>query len=496
MNVLIGIDLLLSYLNRIDYLEGIMILFRWLDRLNYKRYIDIGSMTILTHFVKIDSFRNLKGFNLLAKIPPKNLFVRIIENQINSTVANGNKNIQTLLIQLNYLLEGEIDYIITEDKDLHDIAKQLVIDDKIYSIENFLERCAAEHRELDETKGITLRTVKFGSLSFNDPFFKTFIQEYAPYYYEWFKKKALDDVFVAQDVHGGIKALLKLKIEDVNEDYSDITPVFKPAKRLKICSLKADYTANKLGQRMIKIVFEEALKNAVDEIYITVFNNSPQRKRLIGMIQGWGFKYTAVKGEKELVFVRPMKKGLTDTPSTCYPYQDIHANSFIISLRKEYASLLLPSIESRNHVDDLEPYKSAIRKVLIIGEAHENMKKGTVLLFFQKSKNKEERGIIAAGIVENTYCNFSNEQDFYTRCRKRSFLSNESLNKYWIIYNKKPFVIDFLFTYSFNENLISEERIKDVGINNFSDKQICQLSSAQFMELIKGSEYEKNIVVN
>lgn len=496
MKILIGTDLLLSYLNRTDYMEGIMILFRWLERLKYKKYIDFGSVVVLTHFVELNEFRNLKGFEVLKKVTPKNFIIRIIENQINSVNVRNSKNIKTQLMQLNYLLEGDVDYIITEDKDIHDVARQLSIDDKVYAIEDFLEKCVAEHRELDETKGIALRTVKFGSLSLNDPFFNTFINEYAPYYYEWFKKKATDDVYVAQDLDGNIRALLKLKLEGVDEDYSDISPKFKPATRLKICSLKADYTSNKLGQRMIKIIFEIALKYNVDEIYITIFNNSPQRKRLIGMIQGWGFQNVAVKGEKELVFVRSMKKQLTDNPCTYYPYQDGNAQSFIISLRKEYASILLPSIEHRNNMDDIEPYKSAIRKVLVIGETHANLTSGDSLLFYQKSDKIKECGIIAAGVVERVYHSFINEKDFHTRCRKRSFLSDETLEKYWLKYNKKPIVIEFLFTYSFKDDFIAQSRLNDLEITGLNNKQVFQLSQNEFKELIKGSHYEKNIITN
>ena len=66
--------------------------------------------------------------------------------------------------------------------------------------------------------------------------------------------------------------MLKLKIEDVDEDYSDIIPLFPKAKRLKICSLKVDYTGEKLGERFMRIIFDHALENKVDEIYVTIFN--------------------------------------------------------------------------------------------------------------------------------------------------------------------------------------------------------------------------------
>lgn len=285
-------------------------------------------------------------------------------------------------------------------------------------------------------------------------------------------------------------------METENEDYSNIIPTFKPAKRLKICSLKADYTGNKLGQRMMKIVFEEALRYDVDEIYVTVFNTSPQRKRLIGMIQGWGFRRVGVKDQKELVFARCMNKQLTDNPCTCYPYQDVNAASFVVSLRKDYASMLLPTLECRIHKDDVEPYKSAIRKVLVIGEELEEMNCGSVLLFFQKSDEKKENRVVAAGVVEKVYSNFSDEKEFYSRCRRRSFLSNELLSKYWDVYDKRPVVVEFLYTYSFNEDFIGEEQFNKLGIKDLYNEQVFRLTNNNFKNLIQGSNYEKNIVIN
>jgi hypothetical protein len=59
---------------------------------------------------------------------------------------------------------------------------------------------------------------------------------------------------------------LYLKIEGAEENYSDITPVLPPRKRLKIGTLKVGLNGYRIGERFLKIVFDNALVNRVEEI--------------------------------------------------------------------------------------------------------------------------------------------------------------------------------------------------------------------------------------
>ena len=77
-----------------------------------------------------------------------------------------------------------------------------------------------------------IKKVLLGDLDINDVFFNSFKEDY-PEYEEWFFRKKNDTVSVIME-NNKIKALLKLKIENETEDYSNIIPDFKPKKRLKI----------------------------------------------------------------------------------------------------------------------------------------------------------------------------------------------------------------------------------------------------------------------
>jgi hypothetical protein len=49
---------------------------------------------------------------------------------------------------------------------------------------------------------------------------------------------------------------------------------FTPKKRLKIGTLKVELNGFKLGERLLKVVFDNALVQRVDEIYVTIFPRS------------------------------------------------------------------------------------------------------------------------------------------------------------------------------------------------------------------------------
>jgi hypothetical protein len=87
-------------------------------------------------------------------------------------------------------------------------------------------------------------------------------------------------------------AFLYLKVEDQREPYHDIAPAFTPKKRVKIGTLKVELNGFKLGERLLKVVFDNALVQRVDEIYVTIFPRSilktPGSKRVDSSNIFWG----------------------------------------------------------------------------------------------------------------------------------------------------------------------------------------------------------------
>lgn len=493
MKVLIGTDILLSYLKKKDMVDGISLLFRWLTLTKSSWYIDIASISVLTHFVPINDLANLKGFQILKHIWPKStLMNHLIEIQKNS--RNVGPELMALLPQLNYLRFNDVDFLITENQTTHQLSRLFKVDERVLTIEEFIEECSVDFAEFDDSKGVVIKMVKFGTLDINDAFFNSFKEEYDPYYHIWFKKKAADDVYIAQDEMGRLRGLLKLKVENYDEDYGDIVPLLKPKKRLKISSFKADYTGQKLGERFMRIVFETALREHVEEIYITLYPTSRQRKRLVGMISQWGFFYYGVKDGSERVYVRSFEKRMKDDAKACYPFHSTRNGVFIIPIYYGYAMLLLPPFMNNNY--EIDNSKQAIKKVLILHEMHQHLQKGAVLVFMQKKHQEVKSELVAIGVVENVYCSFCKEEDFINRCRKRSVLSKDLLHQFWHRADENPVVVEFLYMYHFDIP-IQVNPIELCNSRNMIRNQCpVEISRNSFFELFAHSTYEKNLVVD
>lgn len=491
--VLIGTDLLISYLRNADYSDGIAIVFRWVQLIGARRIADMGSVFILTHFVSDSEAKRLKGFDFIKTMPALNIGLQYYAKSMMMDAK-----MKALLMQLNLLEKGMADILITENRETHFLAMQRSYDDRVYTIEEFIEMCVTEHRELDEMRGVVLEKVKFGTLSLSDRFFKTFIDEYAPYYFTWFEKKANDFVYVAKDTEGGLHALLKLKEETITENEREIKPSLPAGKYLKISSLKVDYTGQKLGERFLRIIFDEAVEKKVDYIYYTIYGNSNQRKRLIGMLSKWGFRKWGTKVTGEQVYLKLLRRELCPEPILQYPFQNRECKTYLIAIEGNFSDLLVPPTEDRSHFYDFEPFKNAIRKLLILDSRNVQVKTGDCLLFYRKGKNDAKSFITAAGVVDGLYTSFVNEDHFIRRCQKRSILPHQALHEYWLKYEGKPVIVDFMHNYSFTIGEIRKEKIVSAGIdlNRLRLNALQELSGEQVRMLIDGTEYEKDFVVD
>lgn len=497
MKILLGTDILLYYIKNMEMAESISILFTWMERIKANPYVDVSSIAILTNFISLDSFKELNRFNVLKSIAPKANSISALEKQILSYEDRNELSLRPLLAQLNYLACNEVDLLITENREMHTLALKAGIDDCVYSIEEFIERMCIEHRDLDDTRGVAIRRVRFGSLDIDNKFFNSFKADYEPYYHVWFKAKANDPVYIAQDGNGCLRGLLKLKCEEDDDDTGEITPRMKPVKRLKISSLKAHFTGQKLGQRFMRIVFDTATKEHVEYIYITLFKNSNQMRRLIGMIEQWGFTFYGYKDGDEQVYVRDFRKKTTFPPCTCFPYHTSSNGVFIIPIYRSYASQLIPPYGIKEDKTDMEPWKYAIKKSLVLREDDKCMKEGSILLFYQKTSDGKEQSLSAIGIVENVNRNCMTQQIFVNRCRKRSAFSDSSLHECWRKADGKVVVVDFLYVYHTSaSNEFSSLQEIGLATDHFHSQRPIRISEEQYRLLIKGSDYEKNFVVD
>src|SRR5690606_34685760 len=146
-----------------------------------------------------------------------------------------------------------------------------------------------------------------------------------------------DEAYITVNSNNGLLlSFLYLKIEHRGENYADIHPPFSPKKRLKVGTFKVINNGFRLGERFMKIIFDNALKNKVEEIYVTIFDKRDEQRRLIDLLEQWGFRLWGKKKD-ELVYVRDFEKKVDEADlKQCYPYIHRKRDRYIVPIYPDY----------------------------------------------------------------------------------------------------------------------------------------------------------------
>ena len=156
---------------------------------------------------------------------------------------------------------------------------------------------------------LSVKKEYFGNINLQDSFFDTFRSAYVGFD-DWFNRKSDEEAYVCKTDDDKIMGFLYLKTENESEIYSDIEPEFPPKRRLKVGTFKVETSGFRLGERFIKIIFDNALQRNVDEIYVTLYTDREELSALAALLKRWGFTEYGVKignGKGEQVLVKRMK---------------------------------------------------------------------------------------------------------------------------------------------------------------------------------------------
>jgi hypothetical protein len=256
----------------------------------------------------------------------------------------------------------------------------------------------------------------------------------------------------------------------------------------------------KLGERFLKIIFDNAILFNVDEIYVTIFKKDADQERLIAFLSDWGFKHHGSKRSssgEEMVLLRDFspRADISD-PKLTYPFMSSRSRKFIVPIYPDYHTELLPDsilrTESPDDFLDNRPNRNAIRKVYISRSINRDLDSGDIIIFYRTASGGSAYHTSVAttlGIVQRVITGVSSEKEFVSLCRKRSVFSDAELQKHWN-WNKsnRPFIVNFLYTYSLqkrpnlasllNENIITEAPRGFEPLSDLAFQKLIQISNA------------------
>lgn len=484
--------------------QDIGILFNWFDKLHFEKCIHQLSLHEIRKYKDDNTVKTIeakiKNYSLLKTEAPEVEEITLLRKKYDS---NENDNIDTSLLKEVYV--GRVKYLITEDRKIHVKASELGISDLVFSIDGFLEKVSAENPELSDYKTLSVRKEYFGNIDINDAFFESFRNDYQGFN-GWFNSKSDEIVYVCRSDEHEILAFLYIKIEKHDENYRDVTPVFDKKKRLKIGTFKVISNGYKLGERFLKIVFDNALRNHVDEVYVTLFDKTEEQERLIGLLEDWGFCQYGIKHTPtgdELVYVKNFHPTPSvNTPKLTYPFIGKNRRYFIVPIYPQYHTELFPdSILNNESPDDFienEPHRNAIQKVYISRSYYKNLVPGDVIVFYRTGGYY--RGVVTTiGVVDKVDAAIGSLEEFILLCRKRSVFKDRELKEHWDYRkNNRPFVVNFLYVYSLprRPNLKALIDMGIIGDTSSVPRGFEEISSESFESILKASESDESFIIN
>ena len=468
-------------------------LYYWVDKLNLTKMIHPLSIE------EISKCRDQKHLEVLAvklrayeqihtKVTPtKDFYDRLI----NFPEKSPNDRIDNQFLYEVY--SKRVDLLITEDRRMLNKAKVLGIDKRVFSIEKFINEATRRHPDLIEYKTLNVKPVRFGELNWNDPFFNSLREAYIDFD-DWLTRKSEEKAYICFGDKNKILGLLYLKIEQENENYSDIFPIFSKKRRLKIGTFKTETTGFRLGERFLKIAFDNAINAGIEEIYVTMYPNVINLKELF---ENWGFEYWGYKGQELVLVKNLMKYEPTRTPLQNFPLTNKNCRKFILPIYSNYHTTLLPDsiLNTEKPMDFIKniAHRYALRKIYITGAYSCPAEIGDLIVFYRivdnNGKPKKYTSVLTSiGIISRIRTNFPSEKDFLQACENRTVFSNADLHRLWQRYQGQLIVIDFLFKESLGHRIplefLWEEGIVPVPKG---PRVFHQLLDEQFDKIIKAS---------
>ena len=392
---------------------------------------------------------------------------------------------------------GRTDILITEDRRMHRKAERIGIADKVFSINAFISKVSADYPDLVEYKALNVKKELMGNIDVKDSFFDTFRPVYKGFE-KWFAKKSDEEAYICRSDKNDIIGFLYLKTEDESENYSSITPTFTPKRRLKVGTFKVEASGSRLGERFIKIIFDNAIARNLDEIYVTLFKDRAELKRLYDLLIRWGFYNYGVKdtdGQQETVLIKNL--GTYDAQkSVIANFPNINGSSakMILPIMAQYHTSLFPDSKLNTELEYIGniPHRYALQKVYITWAFERNLKPGDLLLFYRMGDTypkKYSSVITTVGVIDQVVDSFSSEEEFLSYCQNRSVFTEEELRRFWSQHRYNLKVLKFVYVKTLTKKVtldyLQQHGIVDPGQG---PRPFTRITDAQFSMILRDSE--------
>ena len=323
-----------------------------------------------------------------------------------------------------------VSFLVTNDDGLRKKAKKIGQSDRVLNIKEAIQKFAVSE-EPEVYTPVAIKSVPLHNIDLEQRFFDSLRSAYYGFD-DWYNRKALDNesAYCHIDNDGNVGAFLMIKKEDEKEEYEDFKKPLSPMPRLKVSTMKVSSNGKYIGEVFIDIIFKEAKKMGLSEIYATVF---PEQELLINLFEEYGFEEYTTKETKdgfgeikeEKVYLKAFKNGV-------FPNINWDANAFIVPIVPEFHRMIFPEAEKLYQLDykDLQgdnAYSNTIKKAYFTNSNTKQIKPEDVLYFYA---SHDKQAITVIGTVDAVFSDFQSVEEAAYVASKRTVYTEEEIKKF------------------------------------------------------------------
>lgn len=319
-----------------------------------------------------------------------------------------------------------IDFLITEDIKLRKKVQKLGLGNRVFTITEAINLIEDLVEHIPKPPP-AVRSIKAHALDPNDIIFESFKDDY-PGFEEWFRKCRRQHR-QAWVIDGKDKKMAGFCI--VNQENEP--PQKLNGKVLKLCSFKVSDKFNgfRYGELLLKAVFDHTTENQYQWIFVTVLK---KHSKLIELLEDFGFSQLERKTHLgETILAKPLTPGVEKVDLEALPYHIRYGPKYfrkdvpcyMIPIQPKFANILFPeTVNQAALFQGVYAFGNSIRKAYLCNSKTKALPEGAITLFY---RSKENRGVIALGVVEETLRSSSSE-NIARAVGKRTVYSLEDIN--------------------------------------------------------------------
>jgi L-amino acid N-acyltransferase YncA len=342
---------------------------------------------------------------------------------------------------------------------------------------------------------------RFGDINLEDRFFDSLKADYREFP-EWFASKREKEAWVLRE-EGRVMAFLYLKEEQ--GPLNEVEPRRPSARRLKAGTMKVDAHNTRLGERFLRLMFEQALELKVDEIYVTVF---PKHDGLIKLLCQWGFEKQGVKtsanGEEEVYVrsMRPARRGIfRDYPFVTTAGKRKH----LLSILPAYHTRLFPDSKLRTESAEIirnVAHTNSIFKVYIAwNDSVRQWQRGDIVVIYRmKDQTAAWYSSVATSVcvVDKVKAGseFTSEQEFVNRCAAYSVFTEAELKGFWQKQRKQLTAIRMTYNFALEKRPNRKSLIEHAGLDGDERWTAISLTDQQFRAILRLGHADERLIVD